>query len=647
MRRWAILLHTITSDKCGRIQVMRIMLDATVPAYFVGQLRRAGDKLREKVKLYQLRISIIRRGLMIECRICATLSNICREEKPADGAAQILGDGLEEYVHDLAHRNQSTLTLSDNLLEADMLMETEIMSVDHASNFSAANSCCESNVLDDRLEHNKKAMVISLIEQANAQGSRLDSDIMQPENIGSTITVDQTDVTDLSNESQNMMVFGQGNDDSVRCSNASDGWSAYWDSFYMRYFYYNAKTQESTWYPPPGMEGLASDDVSCTFSGSEVTETNTGPLFDQGEAQSDRCEFASAGLSFASTMHSDSTCDRNLKESLVLDRHCTIEHSYLWENGKELEASDDMCNGHLNSEDSDLFGSPCLNADKSSNSCLSSRICTVEEAGDAAYISDMHLDERDTKADDIQMQDTPAGTKKKTRRKNRRKNSFNHSEDHDIQWVEESYNIDIMKYWRQRYYLFSRFDDGIEMDDEGWFSVTPEAIARHQASRSGGGIIIDCFTGVGGNAIQFAKTSQHVIAIDIDSKKIGYAHHNASIYGVADNIDFITGDSLSLVSKLKADTVFMSPPWGGPDYVKVKSYDINMLQPYDGKLLFNTFKEIASTIIMFLPRNVNIEQLAELCLSANPPWSLEVEKNFLNEGLKAVTAYFRRTSVSI
>lgn len=43
------------------------------------------------------------------------------------------------------------------------------------------------------------------------------------------------------------------------------------------------------------------------------------------------------------------------------------------------------------------------------------------------------------------------------------------------------------------------------MDEEGWFSVTPEAIAKHHASRGSGGVVIDCFTGVGGNAIQFAS----------------------------------------------------------------------------------------------------------------------------------------------
>jgi len=44
---------------------------------------------------------------------------------------------------------------------------------------------------------------------------------------------------------------------------------------------------------------------------------------------------------------------------------------------------------------------------------------------------------------------------------------------------------------------------------------------------------------------------KHVIAIDIDPKKIDYAFHNASIYGVSDQIDFIEGDFFALASKLK------------------------------------------------------------------------------------------------
>ncbi|GAB2220512.1 hypothetical protein Drorol1_Dr00008170 [Drosera rotundifolia] len=214
-----------------------------------------------------------------------------------------------------------------------------------------------------------------------------------------------------------------------------------------------------------------------------------------------------------------------------------------------------------------------------------------------------------------------------------------------VRCTNTSMDVNIAKYWGQRYDLFSRFDEGVQMDGEGWFSVTPERIAEHQASRCGGRVIIDAFAGVGGNAIQFARKNKYVIAIDIDPQKIEYARHNASIYGVEDRIDFITGDSFELASKFKADVVFLSPPWGGPDYSKSKTYDITMLKPHDGRYLFNTFKNVTSKIVMFLPRNVDINQLAELALSVSSPWLLEVEKNFLNGKLKSITAYFCKTFV--
>lgn len=50
---------------------------------------------------------------------------------------------------------------------------------------------------------------------------------------------------------------------------------------------------------------------------------------------------------------------------------------------------------------------------------------------------------------------------------------------------------------------------------------------------------------------------------------------------------------------------------------------------YLRKSLFDAGKRIAPKILMFLPRNVDINQLAELSLSAVPPWSLEVPFIFL------------------
>jgi hypothetical protein len=51
------------------------------------------------------------------------------------------------------------------------------------------------------------------------------------------------------------------------------------------------------------------------------------------------------------------------------------------------------------------------------------------------------------------------------------------------------------KYYAQRYRLFSRFDEGILLDDEGWYSVTPELIAAHIAQRCKCNLIIDAFCG--------------------------------------------------------------------------------------------------------------------------------------------------------
>jgi len=54
----------------------------------------------------------------------------------------------------------------------------------------------------------------------------------------------------------------------------------------------------------------------------------------------------------------------------------------------------------------------------------------------------------------------------------------------------------------------------------------------------------------------------HVIGIDIDSLKIDYARHNAAIYGVVDQIDFIVGDFFLLAPKLKVLKFAYYMLWG-------------------------------------------------------------------------------------
>ncbi|KAH9498364.1 hypothetical protein Btru_008095 [Bulinus truncatus] len=164
---------------------------------------------------------------------------------------------------------------------------------------------------------------------------------------------------------------------------------------------------------------------------------------------------------------------------------------------------------------------------------------------------------------------TPEKKKRKKKKKNKKKKAI-------IAVPEEIANDAVLrKYWYQRYRLFRRFDEGIKLDKESWFSVTPEAIAAHIAERCRCDVIVDGFCGAGGNAIQFAYTCNKVVAIDIDKTKLELARHNAEVYGVADRIEFIHGDYLQLAPSLKADVVFLSPPWGGPEYLNKDVYDLD------------------------------------------------------------------------
>ena len=195
----------------------------------------------------------------------------------------------------------------------------------------------------------------------------------------------------------------------------------------------------------------------------------------------------------------------------------------------------------------------------------------------------------------------------------------------------------LAKYWHQRYRLFSRYDEGIKMDEEAWFSVTPERIAKHIAKRCQCDLIIDAFCGVGGNAIQFALTCERVIAIDIDPVKIEHARHNAIIYGVADRIEFIIGDYMTLAPTLRADVVFLSPPWGGPSYSDATVFNLKTMIPMDGYKVFAVSRAITANIAYFVPRNADIEQLTSL---ADVDGKVEIEQNLLNRKVKTMTAYF-------
>lgn len=214
------------------------------------------------------------------------------------------------------------------------------------------------------------------------------------------------------------------------------------------------------------------------------------------------------------------------------------------------------------------------------------------------------------------------------------------------------------KYWAQRYRLFSRFDQGVRLDAEGWFSVTPEVLAQHHAARlaaglpRGGdglcaGVALDVFCGVGGNAAQLARAFARVVAVDLDPKRLEMARRNCEVYGVADRVQFVLADARDYLrseecERLRPDVVFLSPPWGGPDYLAADEYDAeSTLVPEAGSALMARALAAAPRAALFLPRTTSrrsVDAARVAALSAGCA-DFEEEWEFLNKKLKALTLF--------
>ena len=159
-------------------------------------------------------------------------------------------------------------------------------------------------------------------------------------------------------------------------------------------------------------------------------------------------------------------------------------------------------------------------------------------------------------------------------------------------------------FYNLRYYLFSKYDNGIQMDDESWYSVTPEEIATYISTcipSSSTSTITDAFCGVGGNTIPFSTSCAHVNAIDISSSKLNMAQHNASLYSCKDNITFIESDFLA--TTVTSDYVFLSPPWGGSAYKADTNFTLKKWITPDIEEIIKHALTLSHNLIFYLPLN--------------------------------------------
>lgn len=151
---------------------------------------------------------------------------------------------------------------------------------------------------------------------------------------------------------------------------------------------------------------------------------------------------------------------------------------------------------------------------------------------------------------------------------------------------------------------------------------------------------------MGGNAIAFAlsKRWSKVIAIEKNASVIACAQHNASIYGVADQITWINDDCFAYLSSQSSHIepsktfIFASPPWGGPGYTSDKIFNLSTMLPYSLEDIHLACKGMG--IALYLPRTSDIRQIAKLAPDGK---KLEVVQYCMEGASKALVAYIPAT----
>jgi trimethylguanosine synthase len=194
------------------------------------------------------------------------------------------------------------------------------------------------------------------------------------------------------------------------------------------------------------------------------------------------------------------------------------------------------------------------------------------------------------------------------------------------------------KYWDRRYSKFSRFDEGIQTDLEGLYSVGPEDIADRYARKTNAKTIVDGFCGIGGNTIGFAKHVEHVYAIEMNHERIEMAKSNVRVYGLDHKVTFIEGDYFAEAPKIQAEAIFIDPPWGGPDYSRKERFTLADFDPSGKAVLELAFRHFAK-VVLRIPKNFEMSELDQFAKK----YVIEDE---MHEGaLIFKTVYFFETAV--
>lgn len=165
----------------------------------------------------------------------------------------------------------------------------------------------------------------------------------------------------------------------------------------------------------------------------------------------------------------------------------------------------------------------------------------------------------------------------------------------------------MQKYWDR----LSPKEREMRLDKEALYSLIIQPAALQTAAITPGEHVIDAFCGAGGSAIGFARAGKRVTAIELNHDRLEMARYNAELFNVADKITFIHGDCLELLPRQDHGTVFLAPPWGGPEYTKRELFSLECFNPH-GEELLRVALDFSETIAMQLPRNFDLNEFKRL-----------------------------------
>lgn len=160
--------------------------------------------------------------------------------KEITGVAKLYDMSRDNVLGSTDLKNNTGVTKCPSPLDAESLTQ------------NALQDSCSRHELE---ETDKKAIKFEKLEEYHITGDNTNAKKIHDGNSSEKVWVSESAVSSRPTDHVDPSLRDE-YDSGKGCSDL-DNWRVVWDDFYMRNYFYNIKTYESTWYPPPGMEYFA------------------------------------------------------------------------------------------------------------------------------------------------------------------------------------------------------------------------------------------------------------------------------------------------------------------------------------------------------------------------------------------------------